>query len=170
MLIVAAAACVPPPPVPKPAPRAVPTPTATPPRATLPPIPPIDSETPAVRLLWVPAVDLDLYVTGPDARTIYFGNPKTDGGALRRDVGCSDRAASGAPSPSERIDLVALVAGTYRVGVDFSDPCTSPARPVPFRVIADLNGTRRAATGTLAPGEFQPAALVFVVPGGDGAE
>lgn len=124
----------------------------------------------------MPAVDLDLYVTTPDARTIYFASAATIDGTLRHDVACGDPLAPGAPCASETVVLRTIAPGTYRVGVDFVDVCAESPAPVAFDIAADLAGIRQETSGTITPGEFRPAALEFVVPAdrgaahGDGAE
>ena len=111
-----------------------------------------------VLLTWNAPADLDLYLTDPTAETVYFANnPSHSGAKLVHDTKCDDVAAGGT---FMEVAYVALPqAGRYRVGVDFIDRCTAPATPISYRVVAELGGTRREATGVLTLEQFQPIAL-----------
>jgi hypothetical protein len=111
-----------------------------------------------VTLTWEAPVDLDLYVTDPAWATVYYA---------RRDGHMSDDARCLADGPSarwERARWTAPPPGRYRVGVDFPDACAADVETVPFRVIVDLDGSRRETTGRVRLRERQPAALEFSVP------
>jgi hypothetical protein len=134
----------------------VPQVAAPPPAPILPPVPGL-----RVVLTWTAPVDLDLYLTDPTAETTYFGNnPSRNGGRLLRDTGCRDVTAGGGPF-MELIHVPNPTPGRYRVGVDFIDLCQAKQKPVSFRVVAELGGIRREASGTIRLEEFQPIVLEF---------
>jgi hypothetical protein len=51
--------------------------------------------------------------------------------------------------------------GRYRIGVDCIDACKAKPEPASFRVVVELAGARREATGTIRLEEFQPIVLEF---------
>jgi hypothetical protein len=108
------------------------------------------------------AVDLDLYVTGPDAVSVYFARPQGDFGTLLDDSTCATRPAG--TVASERVDLGTLPPGTYRVGVDFSRVCHGATPAAAFRIVADVGSQRDEATGAIVAQVFRAAALEFTVP------
>jgi hypothetical protein len=135
------------------------------PRPDVPPPPPppvVAADDLQIALLWSAPVDLDLYVTDPAAVTVYFANsPIPSGGRLLTDVRCADR-----PMDEPRVEVAGFTdppAGTYRVGVDFSDRCGAPAAPVAYRVVVDVGGRRHERTGTIDFERFQPIVLEFGV-------
>lgn len=117
---------------------------------------------PAVTLLWREAVDLDLYVTGPDAIAVYFARPRGGIGTLLDDTTCATRPAGSVAS--ERVDLGTLPPGNYRIGVDFSHACDGAPPAATFRVVADVGTHRYETTGSMVAQEFRAAALEFTVP------
>ena len=126
--------------------------------------PPVGGAQVRVTLLWAEPVDLDLYVTDPDAVTLYFANnPTPSGGRLLADVRCGNLSDSSA-GLSEVATFVDPSPGGYRVGVDFIDTCGRKGEPVAYRVVADAMGERYEAAGTVVPERFQLIALEFRVP------
>jgi len=123
-----------------------------------------------VRLAFSAGADLDLYVTDPTFETVYFANsPNRAGGRLEEDLRCD------APAPRiETITFPATLAGTYRVGVDFSERCKDGATRVAFAVQIDgvqIDGEPLEATreGTIAAGHFIPVVLEVTAPLGGAA-
>lgn len=134
------------------APQAV----APPPAPALPPVSGL-----RVILAWSAPVDLDLYVTDPTAETTYFANnPSSRGARLVRDTRCPDVAAA-AEGFLEVAHVPNPMPGRYRIGVDFIDACGAKPAPVGFRVVTELGGQRREATGTIRLEAFQPIVLEF---------
>ena len=112
-----------------------------------------------VRLAFGASADLDLYVTGPRAETVYFANsPSKLGGRLRADLRCD--------APAPRIETVVFPiapAGLYRVGVDFPERCR-PSRAAGFSVEVRSRAGRREIRGRIERGRFQPAVLEWQEP------
>jgi hypothetical protein len=130
-----------------------------------PPAPPLaPSDEVVIGLFWSAPVDLDLYVTDPGAVTVYFANASTpSGGRLLADMRCGAHPAT-AGGANELVGFTDALPGVYRVGVDFIDSCGQARVPVAYRVVADVDGKRLEAAGTIGPEEFEPLALEFTVP------
>jgi len=113
-----------------------------------------------VRLAFGAAGDLDLYVTGPDAETVYFANsPSKLGGRLAADHRCD--------APAPRVETVVfpdLRPGAYRVGVDFPERCEGGRGALDFALDVRSPGGRREHRGRIAPGVFEPVVLEWVEP------
>jgi hypothetical protein len=121
--------------------------------------PPPDPSGLTVTLEWQAPVDLDLYVTDPAWVTHYY--------AHRKDVmGPDARCEDGAPSAGfERAHFAAPRPGRYRVGVDFPEACSGDPRGVPFRIVVDHDGKRRAVSSGSAELRIRnPAAMEFTIP------
>jgi hypothetical protein len=113
-----------------------------------------------VRLAFGDAADLDLYVTGPLAETVYFANtPTRVGGRLERDLRCG-----AGPRRIEQVVYPDPVAGPYRVGVDFPERCDGARDPVAFVVEARGAAGVERRSGRIAPGEFEPIVLEWIEP------
>ncbi len=124
-----------------------------------------------VVLTWSAPIDLDLYLTDPTSETVYFGNtPSSHGARLVHDTRCRDVAAA-AEGFLEVVHVPSPMPGRYRIGVDFIDACKAKPEPAGFRVVVELAGARRQATGTIRLEEFQPIVLEFEVQrvNGDGS-
>ena len=101
--------------------------------------------------------DLDLFVTGPDQETVYFGNnPSLGGGRLLVDVRCDNDAP--------RVEVVRFAAperGRYRIGVEYARSCRFRREPAAYRIEIDAPELNRSSEGSIAPGRFVPLALEF---------
>jgi len=87
-----------------------------------------------IALSWDKAVDLDLYVTTPSGRTIYFSNPTVGNGTLDHDDQCM--------AGNENVFFTTpLVDGDYFVDVDLYDRCdVSSTSAIKYIVSAYVNG------------------------------
>jgi len=112
-----------------------------------------------VRLAFDTSADLDLYVTGPHAETVYFANsPSKLGGRLEADLRCD--------APGPRIETVVFPAappGPYRVGVDFPERCAGRGA-AEFAVEVRSAAGRRVIHGRIEPGAFEPVVLEWLEP------
>lgn len=78
-----------------------------------------------IDLAWQAPVDLDLFLTGPDGETIYFGNRDARAGYKMQDESnCKAVSSSNAPYHESAIITAAKV-GRYRVSVDYILNCGS---------------------------------------------
>src|SRR5262245_13482698 len=115
------------------------------------PPPPAEHDGLTVTLEWQANVDLDLYGTDPAWVTVYYAS---DGGQLAADARCAGGLRSG---QWERARWTAPPRGRYRVGVDFPEACASDVGRVPYRIVVDLDGTRRETPGIARLGRREPA-------------
>ena len=78
-----------------------------------------------IDLEWQAPVDLDLFLTGPDGETIYFGNRDARAGyKMQGESNCKTVASSSGPYRESAIIPAAKV-GRYRVSVDYILNCGS---------------------------------------------
>lgn len=108
-----------------------------------------------IRLAFDDQADLDLFVTGPDQETVYFGNnPSLSGGRLLRDVRCDSEAP--------RVEVVRFAnpePGRYRIGIEYARSCRFRREPAAYRIDIDAPELSRSSEGSIAPGRFVPLAL-----------
>jgi hypothetical protein len=104
-------------------------------------------------------VDLDLYVTGPLAETVYFANHTSkSGGEISRDVRCD--------SEDPRIEEVVFnspIPGRYRVGVDFPARCSGDPAAAAYAVLVKHPGEELRKTGVVQLEQFDVAVLEFEI-------
>ena len=115
-----------------------------------------------VRLAFDEAVDLDLYVTGPQLETVYYANtPSRIGGALVADLRCA--RAGDTRTDAARIETITFpaVPGRYRVGVDYPHACGPARDPAPFALRVDLPGGPLTERGIAVYHVFEPIVLEF---------
>jgi hypothetical protein len=122
------------------------------------PDPPVAAHGLAVHLVWAGPADLDLFVTDPQSVTFSGEHGR---GVVAADVGCKEAVRNGGGVETARWEAPAT--GRYRVGVEFAAPCGAPVA-VPYRVLVDLDGTRRTTEGTATPLQRTPNAVEVVVP------
>jgi hypothetical protein len=115
-----------------------------------------------VTLVFGAGADLDLYVTDPSQRTVYFAVPDTGagGGRLERDLRCED------PAPrSERVVFPAAPAGRYYVGVDRPEECEGGDGELEtFLVIVEHGDRRQETRGEIPRQRFLPRVLELDLP------
>lgn len=76
-----------------------------------------------VEIAWTEPVDLDLFVTGPEGETVYFGNRLARGGIrMGVETGCRELSTK-APSFVETAVIPGAAAGRYRLSVDYIRDC-----------------------------------------------
>jgi hypothetical protein len=114
-----------------------------------------------VRLAFGSAADLDLYVTDPQAETIYFANDRAAaGGRLAADARCD--------SPAPRVEEVVFAEpqpGRYRVGVDYMvyrEKCGEQPPVVAYVIAIDGPGGLRIERGLARRGIFDARVLEIV--------
>jgi len=101
--------------------------------------------------------DLDLFVTDPDAETVYFGNnPSRGGGQLDADLRCD-----AGPERVETIRFARPDPGRYRVGVEYNRSCRFRRSPAPYRVEIRGDALQLEREGEISPGRFEPIVLEF---------
>ncbi|MBW7850641.1 MAG: hypothetical protein H3C38_09115 [Rhodospirillales bacterium] len=101
-----------------------------------------------VEIAWSERVDLDLFVTGPDGETVYFGNRRArDGIRMGAEAGCGEVSAE-APPFVETAVIPGAAAGRYRLSVDYIRDCGSKrVLTVPFTArLLDAGGRERGRT------------------------
>jgi hypothetical protein len=122
-----------------------------------PPLPPPAPGDLRVTLVFGAGADLDLYVTDPSQRTVYFAMSDTGagGGRLEHDLRCED------PAPRrERVVFRAAAAGRYYVGVDRPEECDDGGDELErFLLIVEHGEQRRETRGEIAPRRFLPRVL-----------
>jgi hypothetical protein len=110
-----------------------------------------------VHLAFSEAVDLDLYVTGPRAETVYYANsPSAIGGELIRDLRCQHTGPR-----TETIQFRHPAPGRYRVGVDYPHACRGEAGAAAFVVLVETPSGRTLRRGLAALQVFEPIVLEF---------
>lgn len=93
---------------------------------------------------WQVPVDLDLFLTGPDGETIYFGNRVARAGYKMQDESnCKSLASASAPYRETALIPVAEI-GIYRVSIDYILNCGSDITEVGASVILydDVTGLK----------------------------
>jgi len=105
-------------------------------------------------------VDLDLYVTGPSAEAVYFGNDASrDGGRLVADRRCDS------PAPrAETIEFASAPPGRYRIGVDFMIRCARGVDRARYELLVEQPGqppVRQRGEATF--GRFAPRVIELEV-------
>lgn len=91
-----------------------------------------------IGLGWKTGDDLDLHVTTPNGREIYYNNRNADGGTLDVDMQVSTIVAS----PAEHVDFPNPPAGTYTVSVvNFKD--RTEGSDTPFVVVVEIAGKKK---------------------------
>ena len=76
-----------------------------------------------LELVWQVPVDLDLFVTGPEGETIYFGNRMARlGHQMIAESDCTAASETEAPY-IERAQIPIAYSGTYRASIDFIKHC-----------------------------------------------
>jgi hypothetical protein len=106
-----------------------------------------------VTLQWYNCADLDLWVTDPCGRKIYFAssystcNGKTgeldvDSNAMCSYLNCSN--------PAENIYWVTAPSGSYKVQVNYYTPC-SGSGSTSYKVTTIVKGNKKTYTGTISP-------------------
>lgn len=96
-----------------------------------------------VEIRWSEKVDLDLFLTGPDGETVYFGNREARSGIrMGTETGCRETAKA-APPYVETAIISWAAAGRYRVSVDYIRDCDTGIGKAPFTVrLIDPNTSR----------------------------
>lgn len=101
--------------------------------------------------------DLDLFVTGPDLETVYFGNnPNRAGATLSGD----ERCGSGEPRV-ERVKFATPMPGAYRVGIEYAKSCKFRSQPANYHIHIRAEGLEIERAGSLSPGRFDSRAIEF---------
>lgn len=112
------------------------------------------------------AADLDLFVTGPDAETVYFGNSPARNGARL----LADRRCDAAAPRREVVRMPAPAPGRYRVGVEYARSCRFRREVVDYAVRVTGPSLERHFESEIAPGRFEAVAFEFVLPPDSGTE
>lgn len=110
-----------------------------------------------VRLAFGPEADLDLYVTDPQLETVYFANHKSkSGGQISADRRCGGDAVR-----IEEVQFDVVLAGHYRVGIDYPEGCDGATGPAAHAVSVVYNGKRLEARGSVSLQKFEVIVLEF---------
>jgi hypothetical protein len=105
-----------------------------------------------IRLEWSARADLDLWVTDPCGRRIYYGTPgdscQGSYGRLDLDNRCSNFVLG---RPENVYWSKIPPRGTYKVEVDYFGECAQSTGNVYYTVRWTMRGTTRSTSGTIAP-------------------
>ena len=134
-----------------PEPTATPQPTATNIPPTVTPEPELGTGDVQVTLRWNSLNDLDLFVTDPAGRVIFYNERRVpSGGALDVDsnAGCQDKLST---SPIENIFWPQSLAprGNYRVEVYYYQHCVGAPLSQTFTVSMLVDGKRTESSGVI---------------------
>lgn len=118
---------------------------------------PAGNKTLLVRLAFGPEADLDLYVTDPQLETVYFANHRSkSGGQISADSRCGGDAIR-----IEEVRFEVVLAGRYRVGIDYPEGCDGATEPAAHAVSVIYNGKRLDAHGSVSLRQFEVIVLEF---------